>query len=1018
MIYTREQAYKETLKYFEGDELATNVFLDKYALKDREGNFYELTPSDMHHRLAKEFARIEQKYQNPISEDKIFELIDRFKFIVPGGSPMEGIGNDFRIQSLSNCYVIGNEEDSYGSILKIDEEQVHIMRRRGGVGSDLSHLRPKGAFTTCAAHTSTGVVPFAERYSNSTRETAQDGRRGARMLSLDITHPDAEEFIDSKLELKKITGSNISIRITDDFIQAVKEDRDFIQSFPIDVKIYDFNDCDIQSYYHDIEYLSEYNSLERFWDEKNNRTIYFKKIKAKKLWNKIIHNAWKSAEPGILFIDHIRRESPSDCYGTDWKTVSSNPCFVGETKILTKDGFKTIESMMWTKNSLIENKDRRVFFNHNNELVSGRVWSNGFKPIIELTLSNGNTIKCTPDHKFMLDNGSTEIAKNLINCSLQSFNNFNIYVSKIEDKGEIKEVFDFNLDEGESHWGIIEGVIAHNCGEIPMNAYSSCILLCLNLYSYVNDKFTENSHFNFELFKYHVGIAQRLVDDIVDLEIEQIDKILNKVQSDPESEDTKIREINLWNKIKQKIQEGRRTGLGITAEGDMLAALGLRYGTEEATQFSEELHKIMAVESYKSSINLAKERGCFPIWDYEKEKDNTFINRIVDSEEFGIYDIAQYQQYGRRNIANLTIAPTGTTSLMTQTTSGIEPCFQPFYKRRRKINDKSKASFIDEQGDMWEEYKVFHHKFVEWFKIRAWNDLIYKSDRFALLGKTPLECLNNLTTEQLEEFVKESPYYKATSSDVDYIGKVELQGRIQKWIDHSISVTVNMPEDVTEDTVSKVYMKAYESGCKGITVYREGSRSGVLISDKNEEKQSTDDIIYNHAPKRPKTLKCDVYSMSRGKQAYTIIVGLLDSGKPYEIFALEKLSSFEFNEKITKAELRKVKSRTYQLIGFHKDQKYIVDNIVDHMSDDEKKDTRKYSIQLRHGIHPKYIREQINEYASISSFDKVVDKALSNYMGEEKIKGEEACPSCGGELRYESGCVQCVNPECGWSKCS
>jgi len=1001
MIYAREQAYKETLKYFEGDELATNVFLDKYALKDREGNFYELTPSDMHHRLAKEFARIENNYPNPISEDKIFELLDRFKFIVPGGSPMEGIGNDFKIQSLSNCYVIGNEEDSYGSILKIDEEQVHIMRRRGGVGSDLSHLRPKGAFTTCAAHTSTGVVPFAERYSNSTRETAQDGRRGARMLSLDITHPDAEEFIDSKLELKKITGSNISIRITDEFVDSVLMDRDFYQTFPIDKSVHELHGKEL------IEGEEDHLEYDKLYKGNGG---YYKKIKAKKLWNKIIHNAWKSAEPGILFIDHIRRESPSDCYGADWKTVSSNPCFVGETKILTKDGFKTIESMMWTKNSLIENKDRRVFFNHNNELVSGRVWSNGFKPIIELTLSNGNTIKCTPDHKFMLDNGSTEIAKNLINCSLQSFNNFNVYVSKIEDKGEIKEVFDFNLDEGESHWGIIEGVIAHNCGEIPMNAYSSCILLCLNLYSYVNDKFTENSHFNFELFKYHVAIAQRLVDDIVDLEIEQIDKILNKVQSDPESEDTKIREINLWNKIKQKIQEGRRTGLGITAEGDMLAALDLRYGTEEATQFSEELHKIMAVESYKSSINLAKERGCFPIYDFAKESENPFIKRIY--KELNKEEQNDLFRFGRRNIANLTIAPTGTTSLMTQTTSGIEPCFQPFYKRRRKINDKSKATFIDEQGDMWEEYKVFHHKFIEWYRID-----FYQNTKIQYSYSQVLDFLRNLKDNELQEIFEKSPYYKATSSDVDYIGKVELQGRIQKWIDHSISVTVNMPKEVTEETVSKVYMKAYESGCKGITVYREGSRSGVLISDKKDDNQLIDDIIYNHAPKRPKTLKCDVYSMSRGKQAYTIIVGLLDSGKPYEIFALEKLSSMEFNEKITKAELRKVKSRTYQLVGFYKEQKYIVDNIIDHMSDDEKKDTRKYSIQLRHGIHPKYVIEQINEYSNIASFDKVIAKALSNYLGDEKIKGEETCPNCGGELRYESGCVQCVNPECGWSKC-
>ena len=571
------------------------------------------------------------------------------------------------------------------------------------------------------------------------------------------------------------------------------------------------------------------------------------------------------------------------------------------------------------------------------------------------------------------------------------------------------------ITSGDEKYIQSSGITVKNCGEIPMNPYSSCILQCLNLYSYVNDKFTDNAHFNFELFKYHVNIAQRLIDDIVDLEIEKIDQILEKVKSDPESEDTKIREINLWNKIREKIVEGRRTGLGITAEGDMLAALNLRYGSEEAIEFSEEVHRVLAVESYKSSINLARERGCFPIWDWTKENNNPFLCRILDDIELRNYE--DYISFGRRNIANLTIAPTGSVSILTQTTSGIEPCFQIYYKRRRKVNDKSKATFIDELGDMWEEYKVFHHKFVEWFKINVWNDLIHKSDRFALLGNTPLECLNNLTKDQLDEFVKESPYYKATSSDVDYIGKVEMQGKIQKWIDHSISVTVNMPENVSEEIVSQVYMKAYEVGCKGITCYREGSRNGVLISDKKEEKQPIEAIIYNDAPKRPKTLKCDIYTMSRNKQSFTIVVGLLGD-RPYEIFALEKLGNLEFCDKIQKGELKKVKSRTYQLIGDYKGQRYIVDNIVDHMSNDEQKDTRKYSIQLRHGIHPKYIVEQINEFATITSFDKVIAKVLSNYLGDKKIKGEEVCPNCEGQLKYESGCVQCLNPECGWSKCS
>lgn len=875
MTYTEDQVRRETLKYFNGDELATNVWISKYALKDREGNLYELTPKDMHRRLAKEAARIEQKYINPLSEQQIFELLDKFKFLVPQGSPMFGIGNYFTITSLSNCFVIGSNEDSdsYGSIMRTDQEQIQLMKRRGGVGHDISHLRPSGAMANNSVLKGmAGSTLYMERYSNSTREVSQGDRRGALMLSIDVTHPDAEKFIDAKLEQGKVTGANISIKARDSFMDSVKEDSDFWQKFPITADISTYTDRNNHKYGELEDHL--------FCDVENNTnySAYIKRIKAKELWNKIIHNAWKSAEPGLLFWDTILRESPAACYGKEWQERSVNPC-----------------------------------------------------------------------------------------------------------------------------------------AELPLCEYDSCRLLAINLYSYVNDKFTENAHFNFELFKYHVNIAQRLMDDIVDLEIEKIDKILDKINSDPESEDLKRVELNLWTKIKEKAIQGRRTGLGITGLGDMLAALNLRYGSEEAIEFSEEVHRVLAVESYKSSINLAKERGCFPSWDYEKEKENPFIKRIaLHLGHEGLFD---YRKYGRRNIANLTIAPTGSVSICTQTTSGIEPCFQVYYKRRRKVNDKSKATFIDELGDMWEEYKVFHHKFVEWFKINVWNDLIHKSDRFALLGNTPLECLNNITKEQLEEFVKQSPYYKATSSDVDYLGKVEMQGKIQKWVDHSISVTVNMPENVSEETVSQVYMKAYEVGCKGVTVYREGSRNGVLISDKKEEKQPTEAIIYNDAPKRPKTLKCDIYTMSRSKQSFTIIVGLLGN-RPYEIFALEKLDNLEFCDKIQKGELKKVKSRTYQLIGDYKRQRYIVDNIVEHMSDDEQKDTRKYSIQLRHGIHPKYIVEQINEFAAITSFDKVIAKVLSNYLGDKKIKGEEVCPNCGGQLKYESGCVQCLNPECGWSKCS
>ncbi|HOT64205.1 MAG TPA: adenosylcobalamin-dependent ribonucleoside-diphosphate reductase, partial [Dysgonamonadaceae bacterium] len=673
--YTFDEAYNKSLEYFKGDELAAKVWVSKYALKDSDGNIYEQSPEDMHRRLAREIARIEKKYKNPLSEKELFDLFDRFRYIIPQGSPMTGIGNDYQIASLSNCFVIGldGNADSYGAIIRIDEEQVQLMKRRGGVGHDLSHIRPKGSPVKNSALTSTGLVPFMERYSNSTREVAQDGRRGALMLTVSIKHPDSEDFIDAKLEQGKVTGANISVKIDDEFMRAAAEGLEYEQKYPID----------------------------------SDKPMYSKTIDAKRLWDKIVHNAWRSAEPGVLFWDTILRESVPDCYADlGFRTVSTNPC-----------------------------------------------------------------------------------------------------------------------------------------GEIPLCPYDSCRLLAINLYSYVVNPFKKDAYFDFELFSKHVQLAQRIMDDIIDLESEKIDLILQKIDGDPESEEIKGTERHLWEKIRKKTLQGRRTGVGITAEGDMLAALGLRYGTESATDFSENVHKTIALNAYKSSVIMAKERGAFEIYDTEREKNNPFVLRLKEADP-KLYD--DMVKYGRRNIACLTVAPTGTTSLMSQTTSGIEPVFLPVYKRRRKVNPSdvdSHIDFVDENGDSWEEYVVFHHKFVTWMEANGYSTTkIYSSD-------------------ELDELVAKSPYYKATSNDVDWLQKVRMQGRIQKWVDHSISVTINLPSDVSEELVGELYMEAWKSGCKGCTVYRDGSRAGVLISNDEKDDKKKDDDCYELpqiVTSRPTELEADV----------------------------------------------------------------------------------------------------------------------------------------------------------------
>ncbi|HNQ19999.1 MAG TPA: adenosylcobalamin-dependent ribonucleoside-diphosphate reductase, partial [Bacteroidales bacterium] len=730
---TYEEAIARSIEYFHGDQLAATVWVNKYAIKDSEGNIYELTPDDMHWRLANELSRIEKNYPNPLSADLIYSLLKDFKYIIPQGGPMAGIGNNFQISSLSNCFVIGNQCDSYGGIMKTDEEQVQLMKRRGGVGHDLSHIRPKGSPVKNTALTSTGVVPFMERYSNSTREVAQDGRRGALMLTISIKHPDAEDFINAKTDLSKVTGANISVKIDDEFMRCVIEDKPYIQQFPID----------------------------------SPTPKVTKSIDARKLWQKIIHNAWKSAEPGVIFWDTVIKESVPDSYADlGFRTTSTNPC-----------------------------------------------------------------------------------------------------------------------------------------GEIPLCPYDSCRLLAINLYSYVINPFTKKAYFDFDLFKEHVAYAQRIMDDILDLELEKIDQIIAKIDADPEPFDIKRTERELWVKIKDKAIQGRRTGIGITGEGDMLAALGLQYGSDAAIDFSEEVHKTLAINVYKSSVRLAIDRGAFPIFDFEKEKNNPFINRLFAIDP-ALED--EMKKHGRRNISMLTIAPTGSVSILTQTTSGIEPVFSIFYKRRRKVNpnDKTvKISFVDELGDAWEEYNVFHPKFLTWLEINGYsiNDIT-----------------SNFSDDKINELIQQSPYYHATSADVDWVAKVRMQGRIQKYVDHSISVTINLPENVEENLIDTLYRTAWESGCKGVTVYREGSRSGVLVSGNNEKNEFGE----THAPKRPKKLEADVIRFVNEDEEWIAVVGLYNN-RPYEIFT-GKAEHLYIPKDITKGFVIKEKDATmeharYDFVFYDKD---------------------------------------------------------------------------------------------------
>lgn len=847
--YTYDEAFKASLEYFGGDELAARVWVNKYAMKDSFGHIFERSPRDMHHRIAAEIARIEKKYNNPVSEEEVFALLDHFRYLVPAGSPMTGIGNHHQIASLSNCFVIGidGNADSYGSIMKLDEEQVQLMKRRGGVGHDLSGIRPKGSPVKNSALTSTGIVPFMERYSNSTREVAQDGRRGALMLSIAIRHPEAEAFIDAKMTEGKITGANVSVKVDDEFMRCATEGRPYHQQFPVS----------------------------------SNSPLVEKDIDATALWHKIVHNAWKSAEPGVLFWDTILRESIPDCYADlGFRTVSTNPC-----------------------------------------------------------------------------------------------------------------------------------------GEIPLCPYDSCRLLAINLYSYVENPFTPQATFNFELFKKHVAMAQRFMDDIIDLEQEKIDAILNKVANDPQSDEVKYTERHLWEKIKHKTAQGRRTGVGITAEGDMLAALGLRYGTEEATEMAVKVQQTLALSAYASSVNMAKERGAFPVYDAKREENNPFILRIKEHDA-ALYD--DMVKYGRRNIACLTIAPTGTTSLMTQTTSGIEPVFMPVYKRRRKVNPNDTnvhVDFVDETGDSFEEYIVYHPKFITWMKAQG------------------LDTEKRYTQEEIDELVARSPYNKATANDVDWLMKVRMQGAIQKWVDHSISVTVNLPNSVDEELVNRLYVEAWKSGCKGCTIYRDGSRAGVLVStqktDRKKKKQEEDLLtkgmkLPEVTERRPDVLECDVVRFQNNKEKWVAFVGLLD-GHPYEIFTglQDDEEGIVLPKTVTKGRIIKtVLPDGTKRYDFQFQNKRGYKMTVEGLSEKFNKEYWNYakliSGVLRYRMPIENVIKLVNslqlESENINTWKVGVSRALKKYVIDGTEAKGQKCPNCGHEtLVYQEGCLICKH--CGASRC-
>lgn len=1235
IVYSEELVKKLTLDYFNGDSLAADVWIKKYCLKD-ENNLYEQSPVDMHHRLASELARIEAKYPNGLTEEEIFETIKGFNRIVPAGSPMSGIGNDLQIVSLSNCFVVGNDgaSDSYGGILKVDQDIVQLEKRRGGVGTDLSHIRPAGSPVKNSAITSTGVVPFMERYSNTTKEVAQDGRRGALMLSINVGHPDAEAFIDAKLTQGKVTGANVSVKITDEFMEAVVNDTDYIQRFPMDLFKTMSEQKNATMYLFTMQNVlqnAELGKLITVEDADGNRLGVVKRVSAKKIWKKIVYNAWKSAEPGILFWDTIIKESIPDSYEAfGFKTISTNPCVSEDTLILTDNGYLPIGNIVNTEVNVWNGKE----FSEVTPKVTGEN-----QKMLKIMFSDGSELKCTPYHGFytwegfnrdgkavkkvakdllvgdklekydfpvldrdfgvylsndlakinsklyynigffagdgtfkngkpymqlygekkklinMFDvvgsvHGSTDIDRLSFNIKLPSivdeigYDNIKKYVPKIQDhktldnvldslswlaglidsdgsrnseegsisisstdreflmniklhilntfgvngsvidekegglkeiKGHeyetnksyrliisahnVKKLYDLglrtyrvkiddvdtdrdaarfitvvsieNIEDAEKVYcftepkrnrGCFGGVVTSNCGEIPLCPYDSCRLLSLNLYGYVENPFKPNARFNHDLFSTDVRIAMRYMDDIIDLEVEKIDAILAKIKSDPEDELIKLYEINLWNEIMKKTVDGRRTGLGVTAMGDMLAALGYRYGTDKANEFAELIQKELKLNAYESSVIMAEERGAFPLYDFKLEENNPFIQRIAD-EAPDLYE--RMKKSGRRNIALLTIAPTGSMSIVTQTTSGCEPVFLVAYKRRRKINPQEKdarVDFVDPEGISWSEYPVFHHKFKTWLEANDYD----------------LKVIMSMTSHQIDEIVKKSPYYKATSNDVDWVKKVEMQGMLQKHIDHSISVTVNLPADTTEEMVSNVYETAWRVGCKGITVYRDGSRDGVLISDTDKkEKEHMEQFHDTHAPKRPKRVKGEIVRFQNNNEKWVSVVGFID-GRPYEIFTgllsngLSNIPTnvkdceivkniFEVEDVNDMGESIKVKKKRYDIEYVDAEGKKQVATGLSHIFNPEYWNYAKlFSGMLRHGMPLVYVHELIESMnlndATLNTWKNGVARVIKRYI-KDGVKGKGTCLVCGStHLEYIEGCLTCKS--CGASACS
>jgi len=1039
-VFTREEVEKSTLEYFKGDQLATTVWIDKYSLKNKVHNekgeiveYFELNPDMMHRRIAREFARIEGKYKEPMTEDEIYHLLKGFEYIIPQGSPMAGIGNPFVNTSISNCFLIGNQPDSYGGIMNADEEQVQLMKRRGGVGQSLDHLRPSGAMAgNTPLGESCGMTLYMDRYSNSTREVQQDGRRGALMLCVSIHHPDAEKFIDKKMTPGAVTGANVSLKISKEFMECEKTGKPFIQTFPVDTKIEDI--CPLGYRKSELDYYINNLEFDKLYPGKtiDGQRTYFKKVDPKKIWKKLCHNAWKSAEPGILFWDQIINESPCRFYGVEWEEKGTNPCFTGDTLVAVADGRGYVPFKILAE----EGKDVDVYSESENKVITIQTMRNprvtGFQQkIFKLTFTSGEFVRATSNHQFYLVNNTKVELKNLkkgqhirpisryrnpkgsglLNRDSKIYGDMPLFtVQSIEEDG-VEDVYSGTVDNYHNYFvgnfkskiekitRLGSSIKVANCGEIPLPPDDSCRLLLLNLYGYVTNKFQSNAIFEDEMFVKHVHCAQRLMDDVIDLEIEKIDKILEEINEKRFDDKFQKVERELWLKIKQKAIDGRRTGLGITGEGDMMAALGIKYGTPEGTEFSEKLHQLLATTAYEASIDLAEERGAFPIWDKNDFRSSGFLTRMFLDENDLMTDEIRYrvEEFGRRNIAILTIAPAGSVSLLSQTSSGVEPIFSPWYFRKKKVTNETYFDVVDEVGDKWIEFPVFHKPFIDFY-----------SGSTGISYEKAEEILMKLKEPELREIFEKSPYFGATAQDVDYVEKVRMQGAIQKWVDHSISVTVNMPEHVTEEMVQDVYRMAFESGCKGVTVYRDNSRGNVLSTTSDKNKKVEENFEYNHSTKRPSELECDIFHKTSRGEEYIILIGKLEN-RPYEVFVVPS-NLVKVSKKFKTGYIVKKRSGHYSLYQ-PDNNNLIIEDLGYYMIENEQNSTRMLSSLLRHRVEPGFVAETILKFATINSFHQVIAKVLQSYSD----KGEK-CPECKTVMVKSEGCKKC--PECGYNACN